>query len=168
MAEHCLVHPQLPSMSTFPCSYSAELIGRIVEQSQDSNDDDVCWSIRWPHKVIRYKGDIDDYIWRPHGRTPSVGYADLFIPIRATHHLPSILLLFSTSRLLRAFKQQFASELVVFSSLPALMLELLHVIHAVFRLALSETKECLQDTKQQLCDMVRYLPGPTSNALTQF
>ena len=131
-------------------------------------DNDVYWSIRCPHKVTPYKGDLDHYIWRPHGRTPSVGYADLFIPIRSTPHLPTILLLFSTSRLLRTFKQQFASESVVFSSLLAPMLELLHVIHAVFRLALSETREFLQDTRQQLFYMVRYPPSLSSNALRSF
>ncbi|KAL9631542.1 MAG: hypothetical protein Q9204_004186, partial [Flavoplaca sp. TL-2023a] len=122
-------------------------------QSQDPNDDDVYWRIRWPHKVTPYKGDLDNYIWRPHGRTPSFAYADLVIPKRPTAQLPSILLLFSTARLLKTFKQHFASGLILFSSLRVPMLELLHVIYAVFRLALSETREFLQDIKQQLFDM---------------
>ncbi|KAL9009318.1 MAG: hypothetical protein Q9173_005640 [Seirophora scorigena] len=98
--------------------------------SQVSNDLDLVWSIKWPDQLSKYNGDLGNYIWRPHA-----------------------LVMFSSTRLLQTFKKQFTSELPVFSSMTAHLIVLLHMIHAVFRVALSETRDFMQDARQQVFDM---------------
>ncbi|KAL8960297.1 MAG: hypothetical protein Q9193_002976 [Seirophora villosa] len=101
-----------------------------MRSSQVSNDLDLVWSIKWPDQLSKYNGDLENYIWRPHA-----------------------LVIFSSTRLLRTFKKQFTSDLPVFSSTTAPLHILLHMIHAVFRVALSETRDFMQDAQQQVFDM---------------
>ncbi|KAI4113979.1 MAG: hypothetical protein LQ345_005152 [Seirophora villosa] len=107
-----------------------EIIVRAPGSSQVSNDLDLVWSIRWPDQLSKYNGDLENYIWRPHA-----------------------LVMFSSTRLLQTFKKQFISERPVFSSTTAHLIILLHMIHAVFRVALSETRDFMQDAQQQVFDM---------------
>lgn len=126
----------------------------IVGSSQVSNDLDLVWSIRWPDQLSKYNGDLENYIWRPHGKLPRIVYGDMYFRSSTSSRLPSALVMFSSTRLLQTFKKQFISERPVFSSTTAHLIILLHMIHAVFRVALSETRDFMQDAQQQVFDMV--------------
>ncbi|KAL8648492.1 MAG: hypothetical protein Q9226_005969 [Calogaya cf. arnoldii] len=143
--------------ATFLSDFNAIKAWRMARPDQmfeaASREEDLLWSIKWPDRVAQYKGDLDNYIWRPHGKNPAVMFADLYIATPSSSRLPSALLLFSTMGMLHKFRQHLRSELPLLSSLSATSIELLHVIHAIFRIALRETRDFLQDARQQLFDM---------------
>ncbi len=94
------------------------------------------------------------YIWRPHSKMPSLAYADLYILTESPSLLPSALVLFSTTRALQTFRQEFTLQLPLFSAMPGPSIALFHLAHAVFRIALNETRDFMQDVEQQIFDMV--------------
>lgn len=126
----------------------------FVESSQASNDADLVRRITWPHGVTKYKGDLDMYIWRPHSKMPSFASADLYMLTKSPSQLSPALILFSTTRVLQTFKQEFTLQLPMFSPMSAPCIGLFHLTHAVFRIALNETRDFVQDVKQQIFDMV--------------
>ncbi|KAL8756942.1 MAG: hypothetical protein Q9199_002585 [Rusavskia elegans] len=86
-------------------------------------------------------------------KMPSVAYADLYILTKSPSQLPSALILFSTTRVLQTFKLEFTLQLPVFSPMSASSIGLFHLTHAVFRIALNETRNFMEDVKQEIFDM---------------
>lgn len=85
---------------------------------------------------------------------PSLAYADLYIPTKSPSQLPSALVLFSSTRVLQTFRQEFTLQLPLFSAMPGPSIALFHLTHAVFRIALNQTRDFMQDVEQQIFDMV--------------
>ncbi|KAI4091908.1 MAG: hypothetical protein LQ339_008025, partial [Xanthoria mediterranea] len=84
---------------------------------------------------------------------PSLAYADLYILNQSPSQLPSALVLFSTTRVLQTFRQELTLQLPLFSAMPGRSIALFHLTHAVFRIALNETRDFMQDVEQQIFDM---------------
>ena len=111
-------------------------------------------SIKWQHTVDKYHHDLDTYIWKPYGSPPPFCYASLFITRNNTSCVPRALILFSTARSLRTFRQQHDLICEKFSRVRWPAMGLLHTVYAVYGVALKETNDFLQDVSLQVFNMV--------------
>ena len=105
--------------------------------------------------VAKYQDDLSSYIWQPYGSPPPFFSASLFVYGNDASSVPRALILFSTTRSLLMFRERYDSVSKVFSQIQSPAIGLLHTVYATFRVALTETKEFLQDVSLQVFEMVK-------------
>ena len=127
-------------------------LGDIADR--DMNIADIVWTIKWESIVRDYKSDLDTYIWQPHRYPPPFAYARVFISTNNVPCVPRTLILFSSTRLLQSFRQQYESTSAMFKCIRSSAIGLLHGIYAIYRVAINEMKDFLQDVSRQIFDMV--------------
>lgn len=152
------VNLELPSTSMY--KIQAFYISKLISYSVPNNLQDqeqhaeFAWTIHWQYKVAKYKGDLDTYIWQPHARPPPFCHASLFIHTRGLLGVPRAAILFSATRSMKVFRRQYDLTYARFSCVQPSAIGLLHTIHAVYSVALAETKMFLQYVSRQVFDMV--------------
>ena len=164
---------ELPSTSISwdswnPSSLASELTscaGSDQRPNQDEQGTDFVWTINWQYTVAKYKSDLDTYIWQPHCNPPPFCYSYLLVSTSNAPCVPRALILFSTARSLKSFRQQYDSTSTTFFCMQPSAIGLLHALYAVLKVALTETKVFLQDVSQQIFDMVRHSPQVTQQTL---
>lgn len=132
--------------------------GQIEGPDLDEDATEVSLSIKWQYTVAKHLRDLHTYIWQPYVNPPPFCYASLFISRNNTSSIPRALILFSTTRSLRKFRQRYDSISERFSRAQSPAIGLLHTVNAICGVALTETDEFLQDVSLQIFEMVR-IPG---------
>ena len=115
------------------------------------------WTIRWQTTVAKYSSDLHTYIWQPHQSPPPFASAQMFVTKDKNACPPKTLILFSTSRSLKLFREEYELSNRIYSRLKPPAIALLHVICTIFSVAIGETKYFLHDTSRQIFDLVRQL-----------
>lgn len=110
----------------------------------------------WQSEAPTYKGDINTYIWQPYCKHPPFSYVKLNIFSTETTRDLKILLLFSDTRSLCAFRvrhQEVAGQRVASESWSPVT-ELATSILTIFKMILSATVEFLQSSSKELTRLV--------------
>ncbi|KAL6718519.1 hypothetical protein ACLMJK_004611 [Lecanora helva] len=107
------------------------------------------WTVRWQFKVTKYKNDLETYIWQPHSRPPPFLYAHVSV-CTINQACPRVLLLFSTIRSLGAFRHEYDSPATQFPDNLPTAYGLLRVLHAIYKVAISETQAFLDDISRHV------------------
>ena len=165
---HAIKPPDFDARSKLPSAckiraflyaiYVSELTlnaGQIEIPDLDEDAIKISLSIKWQYTVTEHLGDLHTYVWQPYVSPPPFCYASLFISRNKTSSTPRALILFSTTRSLRTFRQQYDLVSATFSREYSPAIGLLHIVKAVYGVALSEMEEFLQHTSLQIFEMAR-------------
>lgn len=139
-----------------------ELPSRKSQDSQATTaveQEQLTWTLKWQSVTpagdsLRYRNEIESYIWQPFCKPPSPTYVKIFVFNKAAPSNIRVVLFFGSIKSLETFRQERTACADIFNGTEKVAFRLAHQIYGAYRVALSDMMAFLQMMADEIFAMI--------------